>query len=204
MKTLLIFAISLFSMGCMKDTVSEDIQDFLSTESAKIEGGTWTTSCLATQGGGTQKRTALYANGQYTETLTSYSDTCTTKTIELVTTGNYVIGGVVGPQNSALKLDRIMVTYMVIPANSTLADSYNANAFCGITNWTVGVGVNVLGKTCSGSVMPAVGTYYYDIFYISIFESNTLKFGYTDSTHDASTPAKRPTSLMAYPIYQRL
>jgi hypothetical protein len=203
MKTLLLFSLSLFSVGCMKDTVSEDISSFLSTESAKIEGGTWVTSCFALQAGGTQKRTASFANGTYVETLTNYSDTCSTKVTELGQTGTYVIGTTLGPDNSAIKLDRRMATYTVKPSTSAIADSYNTVSFCGLTNWTAGVAVNILGLTCDGGAMPAIGTYDYDIFYISIFENYKLSFGYNDSTYDGSTPGKRPTMLMAYPFYMR-
>lgn len=202
MKTLIIFAISFLLLSCTEDTVSEDFKDFLSSESAKIEGGTWLTSCLATQGGGTQKRTASYLNGTFTESLTSYSDTCSTKTTELVTTGSYVIGDAISVNNSARKLDRIIMTYTVTP-NASLAASYNAAALCGLTNWAAGVPVDILGRTCNGSLMPSAGYYHYDIFSVSIFESNSLRFGYTDSTYDGSTPAKRPTTLLAYPVYQR-
>jgi hypothetical protein len=203
MKTLLLFSLSLFSVGCMKDTVSEDISSFLSTESAKIEGGTWVTSCFALQAGGTQKRTASFANGTYVETLTNYSDTCSTKVTELGQTGTYVIGTVLGPDNSAIKLDRKIATYTVRPLTSAIADSYNAVSFCGLTNWTVEVAVNILGRICEGSAMPAIGAYYYDIFRISIFENGKMSFGYNDSTYDGSTPGKRPISLLAYPFYIR-
>lgn len=201
MKTALILILSLFAAACSV----EEIQDEFSAESdhlESIEGGTWSTDCLATNSGGFQKRTASYSNGNYTQTTTAYSDLCETIELEVKETGSYALWGPTSDDSIMIKINRRVTDYTVTPHNTSVASAYNAASICGLTNWSSGNSLSVAGKVCNGATMPVVGQIIYDLYGIAL-DTRLLRFGSLDSTRNGTSANTRPNGLARNPPFHR-
>lgn len=206
MKDLSLLLLAVMLSGCMSEV---DLPS-----SSDLEGGNWYADCEY-DGTSYQTRTTSFVAGSYTHVTTHYSDSsCLQKALDLGETGTYTIGGQV-PNASRYELDRTLTSLTITPQNSTAVTNYNTSSLCGFSDWAIGVTKNVTGLNCGGDYLPAAGLKYYDVFIIWPYSvpatpgypgtgitAGTLNFGYTDSTNDGSTPAKRPTSLTS-PDYHR-
>lgn len=203
MKTHLLLVISLFAMGCAKDMVQEDLGDLLSSSTVPLQGGTWTTGCLASQGGGYQKRTASFSGGSYKAVQYVYSDYCMNPHAEVTETGTYTL-----PGSSKTQIDFTMTNATVKPISVQQVTSLNNVSYCGVSDWSSGVEVSLMGKFCNGIAIS--GVTYYDIYYIEpnppLFPGSNpgdMKFGNPNTTYDRSAPAKRPAALNGNIVYRK-
>lgn len=163
---------------------------------------------------GYEADTATYNGGSYQHLISAYSDaSCSVKQMEMVEQGTYQIGGAESG-TSMIELDRTLSVFTIKPVTAAMVTQMNSQSFCGITSWTLNVAQDVTGKTCSGTVIPAVGAVYYDIYSVAQFDMpawggsqatyrGDLMFGYDDTAHDGSTPSARPNSLSGNHVYRK-
>ncbi|MEK2690239.1 hypothetical protein [Bdellovibrio sp. GT3] len=189
--TIFLLSTSLLLMGCMKEEL---------LPSSALEGGTWKTGCSYSGSNSTyQINTASFSGGNFTQSMTVYgSSSCASSLIKIDNTGTYLVGDKLATSDS-IELDMTLGSMNLTPLDATLVTNYNAATYCGYSDWSLGVAKSVAGRTCDTSTMAPVGTVQYDIYYIAPYSipqlnvvQGTLNFGYFDSTHDGTTPAKRP------------
>jgi hypothetical protein len=210
MKNSLLLIFALLISACTKTEVE------LPTVGS-LEGGSWYVDCYQNTGGSFETRTASFEGGSYEHVLSLYNSdwSCSQKALELRETGTYVIGGPAATGSSMYKLDNTITTLTIKPLTTIAVNNYNTSAMCGLTNWALNVAQDVTGLNCGAGTLPAAGTAYYDIYIIfpvdlpptpgfpgSGTTAGTLNFGYTNSTNDGTTPAKRPNSVTS-PDYHR-
>jgi hypothetical protein len=79
------------------------------------------------------------------------------------------------------------------PLFQYMVDHLNRTAYCGYTDWSVGVEKEMLGRVCNDYKMPVAGDVKYQIFRV---DGNTMNLGddYAPG-RDGSSEATRPDSL---------
>ncbi|MNL03911.1 hypothetical protein D3C87_1244600 [compost metagenome] len=202
MKTALVLIFSLLATACS----IEDIQDELGIKyepTANVEGATWATECLSTGSGTFQERTVTFSKGTYTQTTLAYSDLCETPDVEVKEVGKYQLLGPTREDSIMIKLDRTITQYTVKPMAAAVTSAYFSASLCNISNWSLGVAQDVLGKTCNGNVMPTLGQMTYDLYAISE-NSGDLRFGNIDAITTGRSPATRPVALATNPRYRKV
>jgi hypothetical protein len=85
----------------------------------------------------------------YTET-SHYDSACKRKLFVIDMAGTYAVSGPATSPSGAQNLDEVFTTATVTPADDAAAKMYNSMSFCDVKNWTVGVAVDLMGKTCRG------------------------------------------------------
>ncbi len=175
------------------------------TESATLESGgvgtldsgLWQTTCLS-NGSISLSMTLNFSSGAYTTEATAYgTGVCSNETYTVTETGSYVASAISPFGTGTLDWTLGSMTYK--PLSTTQANSWNTNAFCGFTDWSLGQTKSVLGRTCDNRTYPAAGAIQYDIYSIEQFGGPTsqigdLLFGYFESGHDGSSANTRPVS----------
>lgn len=213
MRKLVVIILSMLVISCAKEEVKPSVDDLFGPE-ISLEGGTWKTGCVI-KSSIAQNLTASYNSSIYQHSGKIYSDIgCQTESLEIVEAGSYTIQGK-SPGTSMIMLDRVISSMTLKPLSASIANTYNTNNHCGYSDWSVGVAKNVLGRTCSGVLIPSPGAVYYDLYSIARFDTSAipgfpgtgshrgdLNFGYTDSGKDGSTEDKRPTSVTS-PAFRR-
>lgn len=165
--------------------------------SESMEGSAWSTGCVDTGQSVYDKRTANFTGGSFTIVSTMYADSaCSTGYIKMEMAGSYVISGVVSETTNYVGLDETISSINLTLLDATLVSYYNANSYCGFTNWAINVAKNIAGLTCDGSTISAAGTTGYDIYYAS---NGILNFGLYDASHDGMSTATRPVAID--PVY---
>ena len=108
--------------------------------------GSWGKPCSA------QLLEAISFSGNsfhYTET-SYYDSECKRKMFVIDMTGTYNVSGSASAPAGAQNLDEVFTAATVMPADDAAAKMYNSMSYCGQTNWTAGVPVDLMGKTCRG------------------------------------------------------
>jgi hypothetical protein len=168
--------------------------------------GTWEARICTSQARMTL--TATFTGDQYVWRTGYFRDTDTTcaAPFKIVNTnGPYVAGDDALISVGAREIDFETAATTLVPADAQAASFWNQIAFCGYSNWAVGVARDVTGKTCDdGSGMPDVyfpaGQTSYDIY--RVFDGTELRFG-SSSSGSRTSDATRPTALANTPYTRR-
>lgn len=165
------------------------------SDSKTVLEGTWMSACTLLSSGDYQINTLTVAGGQYTMTMVNYGTSagCVNKLFTFYSSGAFALDatGVVNPVG-AKSVDFTSTALLLTPDSNGMTSALNGAAYCGVTNWTTGFAVQLLGKTCDGKSYPASGYVDYSIYKVS---GNTLWLGdESQASNDGSDPSKRPVS----------
>lgn len=129
--------------------------------------GTYITGCYAA-GSEYAKEIFTLSGTTVSSRADYYSDaSCTTLDNRISGTfTNVVIGDSVTftDGTSGRKISYAVQTYEITVFSTTTAAGYNSASLCGLTTWTTDTPVDLLGKTCSGTVIDVKNTTQYNLY----------------------------------------
>lgn len=138
------------------------------------------------------------SGNMHTELLSTTADgTCKTADLRTTVDSTYKIGEALSTPAESNAFDSTIISIKVTPLSTTMTASLNTNAYCGLTNWQLGVPQEVGNRSCNGNA-PSAGRTSYGAIKQS---GKILLFGQKTSTNDGSSPAKRPISLNLNDFY---
>lgn len=125
----------------------------------------------------------------------SYDPSSLTKLI-LPTTNSFLndqtyIKPGISSANNYTNINTTMISMSQVVYDQDMANLYNTIAYCGFTDWVVGIEKDITGLPCMTGANKA-GQKIYSIFSI---DNHQLKMGEADSTHDGLTPEARHVKL---------
>lgn len=159
--------------------------------------GTWAKPCASagTEGGFSRNSISVQANNIQLQTLVfQNSPTCEgTADLDARAQFTFTVPSFASGQINAIDL---IHQQLLAKFNTTQAVAFaNVSAFCGFTDWQVGVDKNVAGRNCIANI-PAAGQPFYQIFQVN---PSQLFVGQIDSQTNGQTPETRPTKLESTP-----
>jgi hypothetical protein len=173
----LLAGVSFFLTACLPTT---------STSSAVH--GSWISPC-SPFGSNTSvfiTTTAAISNGKMVDTVRAYQDPgCKTLSSTTTISGDITNGETVIANGSGNKINYTISSVSLTPNSPSASSAYNANSYCGFSNWESGTPKDVTGN-CN---YPARGTVQFNLLKT---KGNELSFG-DPATGSATSEATRPT-----------
>ena len=130
--------------------------------------GTWITSCYF-DGTDYAKSSFKVSGTNVTAKANYYSDaSCTSSSYDFDGTySNLKIGDTFTFSDGTIGYKYIssIQTNIYTTRNSVQTDLFNLSSFCGVS-WTINVGMDLLGKNCSGAAIPPKNTTLYNLYNI--------------------------------------
>lgn len=159
--------------------------------------GTWTKPCASAgaEGGFSRNIIAVQANNIQLQALVFQNSSTCEGTADLDARAQFTL---TVPSFASGQVNSIDLIHQQLLAkfNTTQAAAFaNVSAFCGFTDWQVGVDKNVAGRNCIANI-PATGQPFYQIFQVS---PSQLFVGQIDNQTNGQTPETRPTKLESTP-----
>lgn len=216
-----------WQISCSKITAPEK-----SLQEIPLDSGIWKTSCYSITSNGSIigyfniEYQFVSSNSSYTSSLNGYSDSsCSISKYTLEAIGTYSLSNIRGTSNkdSYSSYDPLYTMYDIdttnqgVTAIALTADqvtAWNTSNYCGINTWTLNTKVEVSGKTCNGSVVPAIGAIDYDVIkyyfteeflreYLEKILTGSLTFGKSQDGADGKTPATRKNTIETKYLYKK-
>src|SRR5262249_23702257 len=97
-------------------------------------------------------------------------------------------------QGTAIQLDLTVVRVERAPLDASLAAVFNADRYCGFTDWTMNQFKDVTGLICGNLPVARAGSKRYDLYRVDI-PTLTLQLGAMDTVNDGTDVTKRPGRL---------
>jgi hypothetical protein len=186
-KILVMFFSSIFAVGCVPDSRSDD------KSSSDVLSGTWKRGCYIDSEGDAVTETLRIDSGQAYASITWYEFyDCSGFSYRYERSGTYNIGEelTLYDGGKAKKFDRNVTKITDTPLTEAAVILYNSNNLCNRTDWKANVAVDV--TSCSHHPVASVTIWdFYDVFHI---DGRVVYFG--DNDYGAGTnDQNRPTAL---------
>lgn len=198
----ILLSVSLITSCAKKEEVSSSV-------SAPLVGGVWLSNCNYDS----TAKGVLFDGLEFNDAVIYFTDnSCSTVTYIEERIGTYSVSAAdqSPPQLFAAgDYDKIVEDYAITPVTSAAAVSMNSSSKCGFTNWASGTLKVVTGHDCGSGVL-AAGVAEYDRYSYALADfsalgrqAGDLLFGYFDSAHDGTTPAKRPEGTYGNYVFKK-
>lgn len=166
-------SLTMFALACSQSgSGGGDDQEVQATAAEELQGS-WQSNCRDAEKFGLTESSRLDVAGTTALQVTSASSTgaCGSTAVVVTQTAIVSAGAALGEGRT---LDITVTNVKVKPANDTGVGILNLSAFCGVTDWQVGVERDVTSMTGGSSCFPKLPKPYYDIFTI---RDGKLMFG---------------------------
>lgn len=160
--------------------------------------GTWDSDCGLASNGSIDRSTLIYSRPSFESAGTIFADqNCLVPSFTQRSIGTYSEGDATTLEDGSIvrDIDYVVTNITVTWFQASDVAAFNTAALCGITNWAVGVSVDITG--CS-TLLPG-RTFPESIFDIYAISDGQLFIGEGNGT----TEADRPNTLLARPYTRR-